>query len=68
MRDQSKPDKSENRSKPLSNIGLLQSKNGGGGGNRTRVRRCVHEGFYVRSLSFKRFAPPDRVRRAVQLR
>ena len=27
--------------------------NGGGGGNRTRVRKCVHDGVYVRSRSFR---------------
>ncbi len=31
---------------------LRDIKNGGGGGNRTRVRKCFHEGLYVRSLSF----------------
>jgi len=33
--------------------------NGGGGGNRTRVRKCFHERIYVRSLSF-RSSPPAR--------
>jgi len=28
------------------------NKNGGGGGNRTRVRKCLSGGSYVRSLSF----------------
>ena len=33
--------------------------NGGGGGNRTRVRKRFHERIYVRSLSFKS-SPPAR--------
>ena len=28
-----------------------EAKDGGGGGNRTRVRKCVHVGVYMRSLS-----------------
>jgi len=38
--------------------------NGGGGGNRTRVRRCVHVRVYVRSLSLLGFAARNRLRRA----
>ena len=34
--------------------------NGGGGGNRTRVRKCVHEGVYVHSPSFKIRHPGSR--------
>jgi len=31
----------------------MENENGGGGGNLTRVRRCVRAGVYVRSLSFR---------------
>jgi hypothetical protein len=40
------------------------NKNGGGGGNRTRVRKCVHVRFYVRSLSFGLVAFQERLRQA----
>ena len=35
-------------------------KNGGGGGNRTRVRRQFNESVYVRSLRIQSHAPPAR--------
>jgi len=41
------------RLREMAAVGEQLRQVGGGGGNRTRVRKCFHERIYVRSLSFK---------------